>query len=706
MDIPSEAVDESPSLPSETAIAEEVVATPSEPLVEEVAVAPTDEGATPVVVGDEQVPAETAAVDPMAESAIPETDESAPPAVVPAEIETGDESAIAPALQLADIPDLELSAGATGEFSLADYVVAGAVDELNWSVAGAVALDVSIDAEGRVVVRVPADFSGREVLLFRAENGAGQAVVDVVRVHIPASEPAVATDSESQAEALEPTASAPELPELELVEWPEITLVAGHSDSSLVLAQLVASGDVDAVVWSLRGGVFIAAHIDAQGRLHLDGAQAQQGREIFYLEAQLGTVRQQVRLVVGVEAPQFVLADLPAMRVEDQDATMDLKPYISGDFAPATIAWTAEAPIALGVQIDEGVLRIEGATAGVYEIRLIATAPNGRQREAILRIEVIVVEASANEPVVDSAEPTATPSAEPFEPSAVTESPPVVVEPVEIGELPPVDLRPPGLKLSGHLLAAGAVELRLESDEPLEGMPVFIAAGQVLAVEARDGYYAAVLQPVAGVLQVIAAASDSAGNAAETQFAFSVGRGRTALSPDGRLRIQGRVGAVLLYGDSEGYSVELAQGSTAELVFSGVEPGQGLFRRGAGGWEELPAEIVAGELCAVIDASGVFRVAKGTAASVAVMPVAYPNPFNAEVVLRYLVAVEGPVRVVVYDALGAQIRELVHQVQGVGLRTAIWDGRDQRGLTAASGVYLLAIEMGGERRTRKVMLIR
>ena len=273
--------------------------------------------------------------------------------------------------------------------------------------------------------------------------------------------------------------------------------------------------------------------------------------------------------------------------------------------------------------------------------------------------------------------------------------------------MPPVDLRPPLLKLSGHLLASGAVELRLESDEPLEGMPVFIAAGQVLAVEARDGYYAAVLQPVAGVLQVIAAASDSAGNAAETQFAFSVGRGRTALSPDGRLRIQGRVGAVLLYGDSEGYSVELAQGSTAELVFSGVEPGQGLFRRGAGGWEELQAEIVAGELCAVIDASGVFRVAKGTAAAaVAVMPVAYPNPFNAEVVLRYLVAVEGPVRVVVYDALGAQIRELVHQIQGVGLRTASWDGRDQRGLTAASGVYLLAIEMGGERRTRKVMLIR
>ena len=108
----------------------------------------------------------------------------------------------------------------------------------------------------------------------------------------------------------------------------------------------------------------------------------------------------------------------------------------------------------------------------------------------------------------------------------------------------------------------------------------------------------------------------------------------------------------------------------------------------------------------MIDTSGVFRVAKGTAAVVAVVPVAYPNPFNAEVVLRYLVVAEESVRVVVYDALGALIRELVNQVQGVGLRNAIWDGRDQQGLAVASGVYLLAIETGGERRTRKVLLVR
>ena len=80
-------------------------------------------------------------------------------------------------------------------------------------------------------------------------------------------------------------------------------------------------------------------------------------------------------------------------------------------------------------------------------------------------------------------------------------------------------------------------------------------------------------------IQVLAAASDLAGNVAETQLALSAGRGPGVLSPDGRVRVQGRLGAVLLYAEEAGYRVELAAGSLAELVFSVVAPGQGLFRR-------------------------------------------------------------------------------------------------------------------------------
>ena len=79
---------------------------------------------------------------------------------------------------------------------------------------------------------------------------------------------------------------------------------------------------------------------------------------------------------------------------------------------------------------------------------------------------------------------------------------------------------------------------------------------------------------------------------------------------------------------------------------------------------------------------------------------------SIEVVLRYQVEVDGPVRVAVYSTLGVQVRLLADQIQEAGVWTLRWNGSDQRGFPMASGVYLLVIDANGERRSRKVMLIR
>ncbi|MEE3259217.1 MAG: T9SS type A sorting domain-containing protein [Candidatus Latescibacterota bacterium] len=623
-----------------------------------------------------------------------------------------------PALQLADIPDLHLTAGSTGEFSLAEYVVAGAAPDLQWSVAGATELEVAIDAAGRVVVRVPADFSGREVLLFQVEDAEGQVVVDAVRVLIPAQEttgePVALPEELSDRLDLGADATMPEptnTPVLELNTWPEIELVAGRVDSALVLDQLVATGDPQAVVWTLRGGVFIAARIDAQRRLYLDGSQALQGREIFFLEAQLEVVRQQVKIVVRVQAPAFGLKPLPEMRLEVGAGELDLGDYVEGDFTPGEIAWEVRAPTGISAGFTGTTLWIEGATAGLFALALKATSPTGQQLAAVLEVEimeVVVVAAdedlSAETIIPGEEEPIIPIPAEPVAESPLPEGAERVM--VDPGESIPIDNRAPNLSLSGHLLSDDAVEFHLVTDEALGGMPVMIADGRVLPVAARADYYIASYGGAAGSIQVLAAASDLAGNAAETQLALSAGRGPGVLSPDGRVRVQGRLGAVLLYAEEAGYRVELVAGSLAELVFSVVAPGQGLFRRTERGWEEVPAQTTGDELYAVVVEGGLYRLAKGAAAIAPPTPVAYPNPFNSEVVLRYLVGAEGAVRVVVYDVLGAQIRLLANQIQGAGMQTLIWDGRDQWGMPAASGVYLLSIEVGGESRSRKVVLIR
>jgi hypothetical protein len=65
-----------------------------------------------------------------------------------------------------------------------------------------------------------------------------------------------------------------------------------------------------------------------------------------------------------------------------------------------------------------------------------------------------------------------------------------------------------------------------------------------------------------------------------------------------------------------------------------------------------------------------------------------PNPFNPITTLRYGVATAGPVHLAVFDGRGRLVRTLVHSAWTPGgFYTATWDGMDDSGHRAASGVY-------------------
>ncbi len=70
----------------------------------------------------------------------------------------------------------------------------------------------------------------------------------------------------------------------------------------------------------------------------------------------------------------------------------------------------------------------------------------------------------------------------------------------------------------------------------------------------------------------------------------------------------------------------------------------------------------------------------------------YPNPFNPETWIPYHLSETAPVTVSIYDANGGEIRTLSLGFQSAGFyqnrsRAAYWDGRDDLGERAASGVY-------------------
>ena len=67
---------------------------------------------------------------------------------------------------------------------------------------------------------------------------------------------------------------------------------------------------------------------------------------------------------------------------------------------------------------------------------------------------------------------------------------------------------------------------------------------------------------------------------------------------------------------------------------------------------------------------------------------------------------EGDTDVGIYDIQGRLIRTVVSGRFAPGYHTATWDGRDQQGTLAASGVYFLRLESAGLTRSIKLPVVR
>jgi len=84
----------------------------------------------------------------------------------------------------------------------------------------------------------------------------------------------------------------------------------------------------------------------------------------------------------------------------------------------------------------------------------------------------------------------------------------------------------------------------------------------------------------------------------------------------------------------------------------------------------------------------------------------YPNPFNSTTAIRFEVPGTGRVRLVLYNVLGQLVRTLVDEKHNAGTYTVRWDGKDDAGQQAASGVYIGRLEAGGSVDVRKLVLLR
>jgi hypothetical protein len=84
----------------------------------------------------------------------------------------------------------------------------------------------------------------------------------------------------------------------------------------------------------------------------------------------------------------------------------------------------------------------------------------------------------------------------------------------------------------------------------------------------------------------------------------------------------------------------------------------------------------------------------------------YPNPFNPSTSIRYTLPNDTRVDIAVYDTRGKLVKRLVSGVQTAGPHDMLWNGRDQAGKPASSGVYFVKLTSGKQTLTRKMLLLK
>ena len=83
----------------------------------------------------------------------------------------------------------------------------------------------------------------------------------------------------------------------------------------------------------------------------------------------------------------------------------------------------------------------------------------------------------------------------------------------------------------------------------------------------------------------------------------------------------------------------------------------------------------------------------------------YPNPFNPSTIIPYQLPTAAQVRLEVFNVLGQRVATLVDEERPAGFHAAAWDATDAAGRAVAAGVYMYRLTAGGERHTRRMVLI-
>jgi FtsP/CotA-like multicopper oxidase with cupredoxin domain len=84
----------------------------------------------------------------------------------------------------------------------------------------------------------------------------------------------------------------------------------------------------------------------------------------------------------------------------------------------------------------------------------------------------------------------------------------------------------------------------------------------------------------------------------------------------------------------------------------------------------------------------------------------YPNPFNPSTTINFQLPSDEFVELKIFNRIGQEVRTLVNSGYQAGSHKVVWDGKNNRGKSVASGMYIYKIKAGKYTKSMKMNLIR
>ena len=84
----------------------------------------------------------------------------------------------------------------------------------------------------------------------------------------------------------------------------------------------------------------------------------------------------------------------------------------------------------------------------------------------------------------------------------------------------------------------------------------------------------------------------------------------------------------------------------------------------------------------------------------------YPNPFNPSTKIKYDIANDEFVSIIVFDLKGSKIKTLVNVNQVAGKKSIHWDATDNHGQPVPTGMYIYTIQAGNFVQTKKMIIVK